>query len=445
MTTSIPGEEREYALLLQAPGKMQQLIARFLSLLLTYRYGLEIITANSFSTAYALTKEHGRQIRCTFVVLQKKVDSQSSIASLSRDGEIALFLVLPQNLLEGQQEVLHRMENTYYCSWEHALQGDELSLHATITEAFSQSDIGDLYQAVETLPFDQATQRIENRLKHLKTLPTLPEVALRIMEMVKDPQTSAGTLQQTVTSDPAIVHKLLQIVNSPLFAGTGHQGGWTLQESLVRLGRQRVGAIAQQVKLMNNLVKPQTSQFNLQRFWTHSLTCAFIADYLVQKNHLPLVETISFNDYWIGALLHDIGKLVLGFFFWSHFEDIIVEMGERGTSFRQAEQSLGDIANHEYLGKLMLMKSRVDKLLVDAVSTHNTPGNTPPPLVCLVHLANELSKELGKGYMPDERAEYNPQVLNALQLSPSDITRIASQLQNQVAAEINTLVDHCID
>ena len=263
--------------------------------------------------------------------------------------------------------------------------------------------------------------------------------------MVKDPQTSAGTLQQTVTSDPAIVHKLLQIVNSPLFAGTGHQGGWNLQESLVRLGRQRVGAIAQQVKLMNNLIKPQTSQFNLERFWTHSLTCAFVADHLIQKKLLSFESPIPFYDYWIGALLHDIGKLVLGFFFWSHFEDVIVEMGKRGISFRQAEQSLGDVANHEYLGKLLLMKSRVGKLLVDAVSNHNTPGNTPAPLVCLVHVANELSKELGKGYMADERTEYSPQVLKALKMSPSDMRRISNHLQGDVAAEIHTLVRHCVD
>lgn len=121
--------------------------------------------------------------------LAKKVDSPSSIASLSLDGDITLFLVLPQILIEGQQEVLHRMKNVYYSSWEHALQGEEHSLHAIITKTFADSDIGDLYQAIESMPYEQATQRIENRLKHLKTLPTLPAVALRIMELVKDPQT----------------------------------------------------------------------------------------------------------------------------------------------------------------------------------------------------------------------------------------------------------------
>ena len=38
---------------------------------------------------------------------------------------------------------------------------------------------------------------------------------------------------------------------------------------------------------------------------------------------LPWKEELAFNDYWIGALLHDAGKLVLGFFFWDHFEEII--------------------------------------------------------------------------------------------------------------------------
>ncbi len=125
-----------------------------------------------------------------------------------------------------------------------------------IGDIFAQCDIGDLYNAVQNLPFDIAQQKIENRLKYLKTLPTLPEVALRIMDMVHDPQTSVEDLSQVVTREPGIAHKLSQLVNSPAFAGVGQKDGWSLQEVLLRIGRNKVAAIAQQVKLTNNLVKP---------------------------------------------------------------------------------------------------------------------------------------------------------------------------------------------
>ncbi len=434
----------EYALLLQAPSKPARLVSSFLSMLLTYRYGLDIIAADSFSSAYTQTKQHGKQIRCTFIAVPKKIDSKSSIASLSLDGEIMLFIIQPQHLIEGQKMLLHRMKNVYFCPWENAIKSGANSLHEQVTQIFAKSDIGDLYHAVNELPYDQAIPRIENRLKHLKTLPTLPEVALKIMELVKDPQTSAETLNSVVTSDPAIVHKLLQLVNSPLFAGSGHKGGWTLQEALVRLGRQKVGAIAQQVKLMTHLVKPESSQFDIERFWTHSLACAFIANRLVQNKNIAALKALPFNDYWISSLLHDIGKLALGFFFWSHFEAVLVEMGKKQSTFREAEKELGDVANHEYLGKLLLLKSRVGPLLIEAISAHDTPTKAPVPLACLVHLANNLSKELGLGYLPEEKTDYNSTMLKVLALDKKKLRAIRSDLRHNAAEEIKDLVQRCI-
>ena len=89
-----------------------------------------------------------------------------------------------------------------------------------------------------------------------------------------------------------------------------------LKEIITRLGVKKVGAIAQQVKMINSLVKPEESKFDMKRFWEHSVGCAIIADKLYTERHVKLQAEIEFNDYWIGSLLHDVGKLVIGFFFW---------------------------------------------------------------------------------------------------------------------------------
>ena len=129
-----------------------------------------------------------------------------------------------------------------------------------------------------------------------------------------------------------------------------------------------------------------------------SCAWAVIADRLHRGKLLPLASDLQLNDYWIGALLHDMGKLILGFFFW----DLITHMDAQDCTFREAERATGDVANHELLGRLLIMKSSVGEWLVDAVGSHHTVAATPSDLVCLLHLANELSKELGFGYLEQE-------------------------------------------
>ena len=52
-----------------------------------------------------------------------------------------------------------------------------------------------------------------------------------------------------------------------------------------------------------------------------------------------------------------------------------------------------DFANHEFLGKVLLHQSQVSKNLIKGVGAHNSLGNSPTPLTCLIHLADEISKD----------------------------------------------------
>jgi HD-like signal output (HDOD) protein len=96
-----------------------------------------------------------------------------------------------------------------------------------------------------------------------------------------------------------------------------------LQEIITCLGVKKVGAIAQQVKMINSLVKPQESECSLKRFREHSVGTAIIADKLVTDRLVRLEKPLEFSDYWIGTLLHDVGNLVLGFFFWDWMSRIL--------------------------------------------------------------------------------------------------------------------------
>ena len=443
MSSQEESSPQQLALIIQEPGKPHQVIAKFLMMILNYRYGLDLIVAHNFVEAFSTIQKKKNEIRATFIIQRKKIDSSTSLAALNAEDTNPLFLVLPAALMEEHKILCHRMKNVYFGAWEKAFGAEETSLQSLIKSAFDTRGIGDLFKELEGASDEDARERIVRRLKNLNTLPTLPEIAMRIMGMVDEPSSSAEDLEELVVNDPAILHKMLQLVNSPVFAGSGHQGGWSLKEAIVRLGRKKVGAVAQQIKLMNGLVRPEESMFDLRRFWEHSVGCAMIADRLYSNGIVKTKKPLQFNDYWIGALLHDIGKIVLGFFFWDHYVEILRQMSENHSSFRQAEKLLGDAANHEYLGKLLLVKSNVGKELADAVGAHDSVGQAPGDLVCLIHVANNVSKELDLGYMPEEEPNYNPEVLKALGLDKSRVGALRGRLGDDVVAEIGDVVDHC--
>ena len=60
-------------------------------------------------------------------------------------------------------------------------------------------------------------------MKHLNAFPTLPEVVFRLAPLLRDPGSIIEDLEEILLGDPAIVHKLLQVIGIPVFAGNGHK------------------------------------------------------------------------------------------------------------------------------------------------------------------------------------------------------------------------------
>jgi HD-like signal output (HDOD) protein len=152
---------------------------------------------------------------------------------------------------------------------------------------------------------------------------------------------------------------------------------------------------------------------------------------------------LEFNEYWIGALLHDVGKLVLGFFFWDWVNRVQALRKDRNYSFRQAEAELGDVADHERVGRLLLLNADMGQEIVAAVGTHHDPGENPDNLICLVHLANNLANDLGLGCMPGEEGRYDPRVLARLKISETQLEDLKDTLATEVVTEIKTVVEQC--
>ena len=443
MTTD-PAASAEYGLLVLQQGKPQQVLAKFLNLMLNYQYGLSIVVAPDLNKASELLTQHGERIRCVCVIQDAEISSAVALKALSMQDKAPLFLILPTKKLGLQRMAASGLEQINFCAWKQAFSHGATSLQSSVGSVLEAGGIGNLLKDVDNLPYDQIRTQVERRLRNIHTLPTMPEIVMRIMRMVNDPKTTPDELDRVLCTDPAIVMKLLQVMRSPVFTGTGGRTTkWTLKEIITRLGVKKVGAIAQQVKMINGLVRPEDSDFELQRFWEHSVATAIITDFLCTQKKVRLSGALEFSDYWIGALLHDIGKLVLGFFFWDWTARILGHSRDKSVSFRQSEVDMGDVAGHQRLGQLLLINADMGEEAVGVVGHHHDLDETTD-LECVVHLADNLAKAVGLGFLPGEDPEFDDQVMAKLGVNADALEVIKEELEQSTVEEIRTVVAQCM-
>ena len=436
-----------YGLIVRQQGKPQQILVQYVTLVLNYRYGLQVVVVDGASEGASLLLKHSGCIRCVFVIQNQKITSKTLLNAMSLMGKLPLFLLCPLVLLGAHTKVAEGMDNVVPCTWELAFKKTKSSQPDLIEQTLQKNSVIELLEEIDQVVYAELEQRVRERVQTMHTLPSMPEIVLRVMRLVNDPNSTAEQLEKVLFEDPAIVLKLLQTVNSPAFAGAGHSGEWTLKEAIVRLGMKKVGAIAQQIKMMNSFVQPQGSRFDLRRFWEHSLGCALLAEKIYTDKLIPLKTEIPFETYWLSAILHDIGKMVLGFFFWEHFQNVIAKMTAskfKVLSFHEAETQMGGFAHHERVGQLLLMKSGVRQELVEAVMSHHSVQDNSNELACLLNLVNNLSKDLGLGYLLEEDGVYSESLLYALKISEDDIQHLKEQMKETMVDQIKTVVGLCL-
>jgi HD-like signal output (HDOD) protein len=434
-----PTDHQECALIVRQDGKPQKLITNFLSVLLSYQYGFTPDIVPDFIRAGQAIRRLGESIRCVFVVQDQPINVNNTIPLLTRQGDAPLVILFPAELLATQRDECTEMDNVFLCAWEAAFGSQVFTLARLVEIAFAENGLTNLF---DELGEDHAlTARLEARLQNITTLPTLPAIVLKIMRLVKDPKTTMADLEQILSTDPAIVLKIMQVVNSPAFATAQRKQEWTLKDALVRLGMKEVGALAQQVAIVNSFARPQANKFDIQRFWEHSVGCATIAHRLYAEKLVAFEEEIDYDDYWITALLHDSGKLALGFFFWDWFERVTDQVKNSKNAFHQAEAQLSKAIDHQRIGEILMLKARMEPDIVEAVSQHDTPDEEPLPLTCLIHLANNLCKELGLSYLSEEKTTYSREVLRAMKLKREEVDALKEKLGESTVEEIRKQVE----
>lgn len=145
---------------------------------------------------------------------------------------------------------------------------------------------------------------LERRLSFCGNLPSLPAVAIRIIELANNPDVHLNDVARVIAMDPALVAKLFRAANSPLY-GLRRQAT-NLRQVLNLLGLQGTMALALGFSLMAGSPGASAAALDADQFWRRSLLAATGCRILGERLGLKSLE-----ELFLAGLLHGIGIMAL--------------------------------------------------------------------------------------------------------------------------------------
>ncbi len=213
------------------------------------------------------------------------------------------------------------------------------------------------------------------KIKTCTSLPTLPAIAVQVLELTQKEEVDLSEIAKTITQDPALAGKILKTVNSS-FYGRSHAVG-TVSHALVILGLQAVKSLVLGFSLVSSLSKDRKKGFDHMRYWRRSIYGATAARVISAK-----LACVQQEEAFLSTLLADVGVLVLNNVLGEQYDEIYkkIESHSQLTALEQA--SLG--ATHAEVSGYLVESWKLPPVLAVPIRFHHEPsGAVEAPLIRL--------------------------------------------------------------
>src|SRR4051812_18808323 len=157
--------------------------------------------------------------------------------------------------------------------------------------------------AVAVSPADLRA-KAQEAVRKITTIATLPEVTAKIIATVEDPKSTASQLHKIVSHDPALVTRILKVVNSAFYGLPGQIG--SVERAIVLLGLNAVKNIAVAASLGQLFRGAKLcDKFTARDLWRHCIAVGVAARDLAKQMKLPMAD-----EAFLAGMIHDVGILI---------------------------------------------------------------------------------------------------------------------------------------
>lgn len=238
------------------------------------------------------------------------------------------------------------------------------------------------------------SNQIVDRIINNPGLPTLPAVAVRVLELTSQPDVAIGELGSAVSLDQAMVGKILKTVNSSYYGLAKPVG--SIERAMAYLGMNTVKTLVLSFSLIDNFGKVGLDEdapvFDASVHWRRAIYSATAARLIAEA-----IGEIDADDAFIAALMQDVGVLAMFVELKDAYANAIAGVPHSGSI--EAERIAFD-TNHTLVGEALCKKWRIPAAITIAIRDHHaatTDTNTHDPISITVRLAGLTAESLIPG------------------------------------------------
>ncbi len=289
--------------------------------------------------------------------------------------------------------------------------------------------------AIETA--DSTKTVVEKALASVGDIATLPEVTVKIIEIVEDPKSTARDLHNVIKNDPALSVKVLKVVNSAFYGLPGQVA--SMDRAIILLGLSAVKNIAIAASIARLFKGKRISEhFSAADLWRHSVAVAVAARTIARCSPNPVMA----DEVFVAGLIHDIGTLIERQSSPDQFAEVINRCSTTDIDFLECEREIIG-ADHQAFGVGLTTKWKFPHHLRASVGFHHNPSALSIELqnvATLIRLADVLCCQEQIGFYLTARHDVvTEEMLDILSITQDQVEDVRVTLLEQLAEAEATL------
>ncbi|MCA9283609.1 MAG: HDOD domain-containing protein, partial [Phycisphaerales bacterium] len=240
-----------------------------------------------------------------------------------------------------------------------------------------------------------------DRVLKCPTLPSLPGVAMEVLELTRDKNVPLRRIAEVVQNDQALAVKILKTVNSSYYGL--RKPCPTISRAMAYLGIETVKSLVLGFSLIDVVGQQTAEDFDFVSFWRRCIYGATGA-----RTFATVTRAYDSEEAFIAALLQDVGMLAMRMAMGKAYSDAIAPSARDHNRTVELEREAYGF-DHQVAGSALADKWRLPPQLIETIAHHHQPKSVQGEhrtLVRLVALANLATQAMDAGAKSSLPARY---------------------------------------
>jgi HD-like signal output (HDOD) protein/ActR/RegA family two-component response regulator len=188
----------------------------------------------------------------------------------------------------------------------------------------------------------------KKRLADVSHVLPISAAAIDVYEMTKNLDWDLSQIAAAVQRDASLTTEVLRMANSAYFNPPGRPIV-DLDEAVMRIGQKRVGELALSINALSCVVPAKLPWLDLELLWNRSMAAGIALELIVdQGGHEEIAEGL-----FVSAIMHPLGRVVLGMLFPKQYSAMIAECGRTGAALTDIERRTFPASHADVMAQLL--------------------------------------------------------------------------------------------